>query len=445
MHASDEPEYRKKEKTVNKIYLDTIYAAAKDGFSSNFIIPYALMLGAGNSFIAIISSMPQLIGSFLQLFSSDLLNIMKSRKKVIIASALLDAILYIPILLIPFLWDNNYILLLNFLILQAMATSILNPFFSSLLGDVMPEEKRGIISSRMNQISGIVSFFSSLLGGFILASFKSVSPLFGFSVIFFLAFSVRMVSAIIKSKFYEPALIIDEKGESLFTFGKNIGRTNYGKFVMYSSLIKLAVGISGPFFTVYMLNVLKMDFLTFSLINGASIISSIVVLNLLGHNIDKNGSRWMMGITGFLITLIPILWIIFKSPLALFIVELFAGAVWAGYNLSASNFVLDATTPKNRLVLTSYYNFFIGVMTFLGSLFGGYLISQLPETFFGSIFLFIFGVSAGLRLLFSLIFIPMIKEERFVDVEVKGPKSKTIITVLPKQGAVFEYLPRRKD
>jgi hypothetical protein len=38
-----------------------------------------------------------------------------------------------------------------------------------------------------------------------------------------------------------------------------------------------------------------------------------------------------------------------------------------------------------------------------------------------------------------------IKEERFVDVEINGPQSKRIISIHPKEGAVFTYVPRKRS
>jgi MFS family permease len=198
---SEEGDYKKKEATLKWTYFDSMFASIKDGINSQFIIPFALALNAGNEYIAMISSTPGLVGSFMQLFVSDILNIVKKRKTIIIFTALIDSILWLPILLIPFLWGQNYILLLNFLIIQAIANSILNPFFNSLLGDVVPEDRRGKFFSRLNQISGIFSFFSSLGAGLILSLLRPTHPYLGFAIIFFVAFISRLLSALVKLRF----------------------------------------------------------------------------------------------------------------------------------------------------------------------------------------------------------------------------------------------------
>ncbi|MBN2367717.1 MFS transporter [Candidatus Woesearchaeota archaeon] len=431
---------KKKEASVKLIFHDTFFASVSNGIKQNFIIPFAIALKAGNEQIALISAAPQLMGSFFQLFAADLMNVIKKRKKVIVLSTAIDALLWIPILLTPIFWESNYMLLLNFLILQMIASSFLNPFYNSLIGDVIAKEKRGATIGTVNKITSIITFFSSLAAGLILAVFKAKSYL-GFMIIFAISFLARSVSALIRSRLYEPRAEISRKSDSFMNFSRSMHKTNFGKFVIYASLMKFAVGIASPFFAVYMLTYLKLDFITFSLINAATIISSFIVLDKWGEDIDRNGSRWMLGITGFLVPVVPVLWIFFKRPIILFIIELFSGAVWAGYNLSTSNFVMDATDSKNRLIMTSYYNFFIGVMTFIGAVIGGKLISNLPLDFSGNVFLFIFGISAVLRLIFSLVFIPLLKEERFVDIEIRGPREKRIISVVPKEGVIHNYVP----
>lgn len=437
--------YKEIEKSNKLFYFDTIYASIKDGISNNFIIPYALSLKAPNDFISLITAAPNLIGSFFQLFTNDLMNIIKSRKKVITISALIDSIMWLPILLIPYLWQNNYFLLLNFLSIQAISNSILNPFYNSLLADVVNIENRGKVIAKMNQLSSLFSLFSSLLSGLILSLFKEINPFFGYTLIFIVAFLARLGSTLIKSKFYEPNLKFNKiKESSIFNFTLNIRKSNFGQFVMYNSWIKFAVGMSAPFFSVYMLKYLNLDYITYSLINGAAIVSSFLIMNKWGKTIDKKGSRWMLGIGGLLIPLIPLFWIIFKDPLILIIVELFSGASWAAYNLSTSNFVLESTDKEERIILLSYFNFFAGFATFVGAFIGGKLMTYLPIDFLGNLFYFIFGLSAFLRLVFSLYFLRKIKSERFADLETISPIERRIISIIPKEGAVWELIPHRE-
>ena len=428
-----------KKKDIKKIYEDSIFYSIKNGISSNFIIPFALSLNATSDIIAMISSAPQLIGSFFQLFSSDLMKKVGKRKIVIGTAALIDALFFIPILLIPFVWRSNYLLLLLFLILQAIAVELLRPVYNSLVGDIVPQRKRGNIFSKVNKISGIVSFTTSIIAGLILFYSK---PFIGFAIIFCIAFISRSISAYLRYNYSEPKHLVEKNRISLRKFTAKLNKTNFGQFVLYSSLMKFAVAISSPFFAVYMLNYLKLDFLTYSIVNASAIISSFLVLSRWGRKIDLKGSRYMLRLSGFLVPWMPILWIFFKNPFILIIIQFISGATWSAYNLSSSNFMLDATTRSNRLVMTSYNNFFVGVMTFLGALLGGYLFKYLPADFYGNVFYFVFALSGILRLLISGYFIPNINEVR--KLEIHGPQAKRIDAINPQQGLDYSYIPRMK-
>jgi len=447
--SNKNPVYKKLERTEKLFYKDTLYAAdtasaaIKNSITTNFIIPFAIAMHTPNEFIAAISSVPHMIGSFFQLFVADMLNVVRNRKTIIAITAAIDSFMWIPILLIPFIWNSNPFLLLNFLIVQAIALAILRPFYNSLLADVIPKHKRGSVIGRINKISGTVSFVSTIIFGVILSILKPYNPYLGFAVIFLLAFVSRAISATIKSKYYEPSSAPQRKIGSLLKFSKNIRKTNFGNFVLYSSLINFALGLSSPFFPVYMLTQLRLSFLTYSIIYSASIISSLAVLNNWGRELDKNGSKWMLSVSGFLIPWLPIIWIFFKSPFILILVQLASGAIWSAYKLAISNFVLDATDRSNRLIMNSYYNFFIGSFTFVGSMMGAFLIKVLPTEFMGNVFYFIFGLSGVLRFFISLFFIPNLKEERFVNIELKGPKARRIISIMPQQGVDYEFIPRK--
>ncbi len=255
-----------------------------------------------------------------------------------------------------------------------------------------------------------------------------------------MAFISRCISAYLRYNYSEPKHLAEKNRISLRKFTSKLNETNFGKFVLYSSLMKFAVGISSPFFAVYMLSYLKLDFFTYSIINASSIISSFLVLSRWGRKIDLKGSRYMLRMSGFIVPWVPVLWIFFKNPLILIIVQFISGATWSAYNLSSSNFILDATTRRSRLVMTSYNNFFVGVMTFFGALIGGYLMRYLPADFYGNVFYFVFALSGVLRLLISGYFIPSIKEVR--RLKIQGPLAKRINVINPQQGLHYSYIPR---
>ncbi len=436
--------FRTKDEEI--ICKDALYAAdsgttaIKSSVTNSIIVPFAAAIKTPNEFIPFLTSVPPLLGSFIQIFSPDLLNIVKNRKIIIVSAALLDAITWIPIMLIPFFWEGNYFLLLNLLIIQAMAIAFLNPFYNSYLGDVIPQEKRATVLGKINKIAGTVSFTATLLCGFILSSFSKLNPYIGFLIVFFIAFFSKIISVSIKMRFkdVEPKFV---SHESFRKFSKNLNKNNFGKFALYVSLMRFATGISSPFIAVYLLNSLGVDYFMYSLIIAASMISAILFFTKIAEYIDRKGSRKILSLSGYLVSIIPLGWVLFKNPYILIITQFFSGLVWSSFNLSVSNFIMDSTLPKNRLALSSYFNFFSGLFTFFGAILGGYMMRHLPINYYGNLFLFLFFLSSVLRLIFTKIFMPQIHEERYVRIKLGEDK---IVSLQPhNQGLGYEEIRRQ--
>jgi MFS family permease len=442
---------KKKERTDEEIiYLDTMYAtdtasaAIKNSVSGNFIVPFVLALGAPISFIPIVSSVPELIGSFVQLYSSKILNLLKNRKKLIVLTSLIDSLLWLPILLIPYVWNNNYYLLLSFLIIQSISLSILRPVYNSLLGDILKKESRGKVLGKINYIAGAISFVSTLIFGYLLKLFNVFDPILGFTIVFFIAFISRSISSLIKTKFHDPEMSINLEKRSIRKFIKELKGTYLSKFLIFNGLYRFGVGVSASFFVIYMLNTLKLGYFTYTLLSSASVISSFLIVNRWGSRLDKKGSKSMIEMSSFMIPIIPLLWVIIKNPIGLFFIQLLSGAAWSGFNLAISNFIMDETNSKNRLLFNSIFEFFKGIMTFLGSLFGILLVNILSNENMALTYTTIFAISGVIRLAVAGYYIPQIVTHKTKG-KFKGPMTKRIVGYDSGQGALYEYVPRRRE
>ena len=118
-------------------------------------------------------------------------------------------------------------------------------------------------------------------------------------------------------------------------------------------------------------------------------------------------------IGGFLIFLVPLLWIFSSNIIYLFVIELFSGVIWAGFNLASGNYIFDAVTREKRHLCVAYLNVLRGIGIFIGSILGGYLATIINLEFMNTI-LFLFLVSAVLRLSIAFIFLPRLREVRQV-------------------------------
>ena len=415
--------------------------AVMDGFTASFLTPFAVALNASVNLIAALSYVPQLVGGFVQLFAAKLVEIVRDRRKILVASSLFHAILWIPLLLIPYATPAQKYLLIVYVTLQTVFAQLINPVWNSLMGDIVPTYERGRFFGLRNRVVGATSFVAALIAGFILNHFSPKHPFLGFTILFSIAFAARLVSGIFKGMMHNPPPDLEHAEKfSLVDFVKRMDKTNYGHFVIYIALFKLAVNIAAPFFAVYMLRDLGLSYLQFTFIFAAEMIASFFALGIWGSLIDAKGTKFVLYVTGMLTPIVPLFWLFSSNYYYLLVIEIFSGIAWAGFNLSSSNFIFDAVKPENRVRCIAYYKFFEGIAAFAGALLGGFLINHLPSWIFISSIPFVFLISGALRLAASLTLLPALKEARLIEMELGHSFFKKYITIRPSEGIVFEVI-----
>lgn len=401
--------------SLRNSFIDGIFASAMLGFSEQYITPFALALKATSAQIGMLAAFPSILSALVQLKSADVAEHFKSRLKLITTFVFFHAFMFIPIALVPFLFKENRVFwLILFVALMASFNAFPGPAWTSLMSDHIPSKSRGKYFGWRNRILGTITVASAFLAGFILNIFGK-EKLTGFVIILLLASLARFISWSYLRKMYEPVMKI--KKEHYFTFWEFIRRfkeSNFAKFVFFVASISFAVNMSGPFFAVYMLRDLNFSYATYTVISIAATISTLTAMGIWGRHADVVGNMKVIRFTSLFVPFAPILWFFSHNVVYLVLVQIFAGFFWAGYNLSVFNFVYDSVTPEKRTRCVSYLNVINGSAICIGSLLGGFLAKNLPPIFGYRLFS-LFLLSGGLRAIFVVSILPMIKEVRRVQ------------------------------
>ncbi len=415
--------------------------AVMDGATASFFTPFAVALNASVNMIAALTYVPQLLGAFLQLFASKIFELVKDRRKILVTASFMHALLWIPLLLIPYATPNQKYLLVVYVSLQAMIAQLMIPVWNSLLGDIVPKYERGKFFGFRNKVIGAMSFISAMAAGLILNHFSPKNPFLGFAILFMIAFAARVLTGVFKLFMHNPMPdMAHEEKFSFVDFVKKMDKTNYGHYVIYVALFKFATNIAAPFFAVFMLKNLGFSYLQFTALVAAELIASFIAMGLWGRLIDEKGTKFVLYISGILTPLIPLLWLFSHNFYYLAFVEVFSGFAWAGFNLSSSNFIFDAVKPENRVRCTSYFKLFEGVAVCAGALLGGFLISAVPAWVFISGIPLVFLVSGVLRLIISAAVLPTLREARLIELGIGHSLFKRYISIRPSEGLVFEVI-----
>ena len=201
---------------------------------------------------------------------------------------------------------------------------------------------------------------------------------------------------------------------------RGIRSTDLVPFSLFFAAMQFAVGIASPYFVVYMLRDLQFSYVEFMINSAASVLLQFLTLNRWGRLSDLFGNRLILTTTGAIIPFMPMVWLFSSNYYYLLAVQCVSGLVWAGFSLSASNFVFDLTPAARRATLMAAHNVLAALAVFVGAVIGGWLGTHLPNavTLFGnriewlSALYGVFLISGFARLAVAIGFLPRLREVR---------------------------------
>jgi len=413
------------DKALRHSVRDGVAYSVMAGAGETYFSAFALFFKANTAQIGLLASLPALVSSLAQLLSAWISHKGPTRRQVIITGAALQAFIWLPLLLLPiFFRDNAVSLIILFVVIFHASGSVVIPQWSSLMGDLVPERRRGRYFALRTRYTSVATFVALITGGIILHVFESIElTVFGFITIFIIAAIARCVSVYHLTFLFEP-----EKESPMleipFTqhWWKRVTHSKFVQFSMFFAFMQMAVAIGSPFFAVYMLRDLHFTYIEFMSTSAATIVMQFLALNTWGRISDTFGNRLILFVTGFAIPLIPALWLFSHNLLYLCAIQMLSGLVWAGFNLSANNFLYDLIPSPRRATFMAFHNVATNIAVFFGAMLGGYLGTIMPASItvsgstytWESVLLGVFFISSLARLTVASVFLPRLREVRTV-------------------------------
>ncbi|MBI4234631.1 MAG: MFS transporter [Chloroflexi bacterium] len=313
--------------------LEGMAYGAVQGAGEHFAPAYAVALGASNSQLALLTSLPSFLGALAQSTSARMAALLGSRKRVVLLFAALSGFMWLPILSVGYLSPAHApLLLVVFYALYTACGGLTNPAWGGIMGEVVPDRMRGRYFGLRSRWSTLANMAAFLLAGGLLFLLRDRGIL-GFALVFGLAWGFRMVSLALLTTLLElPHSPRDEERLGPVAFLRQLPRTNLGRMILYLFSLNFVVSLAGPFFVPYMLRELKLDYLTFTGLEMVSILAAMWAVTHWGAAADRAGNRKILLPAGGLIGLVPLLWIASGNVVYLGVVPFYSGLVWAGFN-----------------------------------------------------------------------------------------------------------------
>lgn len=425
------------------------------GSGETYFSAFAIFLKATTTQIGFLASVPPLVASFAQLLSAWLGHRTGHRKRIILIGASMQALIWCPMALLPLYFRDHAIeLFITCVTLFYAFGNLAAPQWSSLMGELVAERKRGRFFARRTRISSMTSFIALVLAGFVLHQFDaSDNTNLGFLLIFSVAFVARLISVYHLMQMYDPpGHVAAMEIPVSISLWHRLFHSKFARFSLYYFAMQFSVAIASPFFSVYLLRDLHFSYIEFMSCSAVMVIIQFLTLTRWGRISDVFGNRIILTVCGSLIPLLPLLWLASTSFYYLLLIQSFSGFIWAGFSLSAGNYLYDLLPVDKRSTFMAIHNVLASIGVFLGAMLGGLLGSMLPTEFtiaglevqWLTPLYHLFIVSFVLRASSSLFFLPKIREARKVKPTTVRRLIFRVVRFNPLTGLIFDIVGSRK-
>jgi MFS family permease len=366
--------------------------------------------------IGYLSSLPNFAIMLMSLFAPMISERIGNRKNFILSAVLVMALLWLPILAIPFVFHTNQVWwLIIFFTLITAASGVVGPTWSSMMADLTPPGLRGSYFGLRSFVGGFVVLVFSFVAAGLLQLLTGNTRL-AFIIIFIGAMIGRLISVFFLSRQYDPHPVLPEnhQKQNIPQIVRGLFSTNIGRFMIFIIFLNMAQNIDAPFFSAYLLEELHKSYISYQLITATMAVMTMLVVVWWGKRADKAGRVKVLHITALMIPFVSLLWLVNSSVTWLLATQVYSGFAWAGFNLCAGIFIWDAAPQENRSRYIALFGAFSALGITMGSLIGGNLGPYLPKIS-GSYFLTLFLVAGIVKLIVVLGLFRRISEVRNVQ------------------------------
>jgi MFS family permease len=154
------------------------------------------------------------------------------------------------------------------------------------------------------------------------------------------------------------------------------GDRHFLVFCLYTAFWTLSLNIAGPFFSVYLVQTLGATASIVGITTIITRISGIPAQRFFGVLADKWGPRKLTLVSGFLVPILPLMWLFIRSPWGVVPINILSGIFWAGYNLATFNLLLEVSPDEQRARYSAMYQIFVAGSAAAGAAIGGLIADQ---------------------------------------------------------------------
>ncbi len=399
--------------TLRLSLLDAFFFSLMVGAGETYLPAYALSAGLSEMWAGLFSTIPMIVGAFIQLLTPMLIVRVGSVKKWVVTAALLQAFSFLPLMYFSFAGVTHPIWLFFIAAVYWGAGFAAGPSWNYWMTHLVAENISTSYFSRRTRIVQVGTLLGIIGAGVALHNKVHVGPFTStFSVIFLVAFIARASSGLILSaKEYQEKWFHQSGSVSLISSLRILTKDQkYRNFFGFMFVYYIAIFISGPFVAPFLLHKRHLDYGHFMGAIAALMIGKMACLPFADRLIKRWGLKnvFLLGALG--IAPLPAMWVFANSYVAIFLLQVVSGGFWALFEVGLSLIFFDRLRKVEKIPILSLYNLFNASAIIVGSLIGAWLLNSDSESI--SAYYLIFLLAAFLRSLIAIGFAWQSRKEK---------------------------------
>ena len=346
-----------------------VAAAGADGLASGgFLAAFALILGASNFHIGIMTAIPFIVQP-LQILAVVVVERIRMRKIVAVIAYFITYATWIPVALIPFIIDvpntGAVTLLLFFIAVRGAAIAFVTTSWNGWLKDIVPLNIMGDFFAKRLRVATIAAAVTAMLAALYIDWWKGFAgesdEIFGYSYAILFGCIILGFGAVqFMARMPEPQMPRPSgpPRSTLHTIGAPFRDKEFRGLINFMFMWNFVAQLAVPFFTVYMLVRLEMPL---SLVVGLGVLSqlaNVLFLQVWGTFVDRFGSKVILSLSSSLYFLVILGWTFTTLPdkytltiPLLVVLHILIGIASAGINIASTTIRMKMSPPAES---TSY-------------------------------------------------------------------------------------------
>ncbi len=338
---------------------------------SNFAPLFVLSaLHATAQDMALLNALPSLMAIISMWVGAVLVAKTASKKWFCIRSTAVGRMFYGLLAVTPFVIHGPSLALVIVILIALMnvPASFSALSWTSLIGDLIPAERRAAFFGKRNRVVTFIGMLATLVPGLILQRFPAADiPPYAALFTVSMLFSVLEVYYLVRHREHTDRRP-DQTAPALYhprLFLSYLKRRPYMRFLLGSIVFNLGWQMAWPLFNIYQIQYAGATALWISAFTVANQLSQVLTFHFWSRFSERFGNTMMLAIACAGMALAPVLTILSRSLYYLTALNLVTGAFLGGIGLLLFNHLLEVAPESERTSYIAHYNIVIGLVGFV--------------------------------------------------------------------------------